>query len=90
MAGPPNDEISDSPDWDELKCHSSVLRGLCINATLMSPTEMVEDLSSSMTECEVAPRYLVSKLNGHFVAYNNLLVSGLRLIFQLHSTLFCS
>jgi hypothetical protein len=32
------------------ECHFSVLRGLDVNATLMIPTEMVEDLSSSMTE----------------------------------------
>jgi hypothetical protein len=33
-----------------VECHFSVLRGLYINARLMSPTEMAEDLSSSMTE----------------------------------------
>ena len=69
-----------------VECLSSVLRGLDVNATLMIPTQMVKDLSSSMTEREVAPGCLVSKLDGHFVAYNALLASSLRLILQLHST----
>ena len=30
--------------------HFSVLRGLYVNATLMAPTEMVDDLSYNMTE----------------------------------------
>lgn len=46
----------------------------------MIPIQMVEDLSSSMTEREVAPGCLVSKLEGHSVAYNTLLASSLRLI----------
>jgi len=49
-----------------VECHFSVLRGLDVNATLMIPTQMVEDLSSSMTEREVAPGCLVSKLRGRF------------------------
>jgi hypothetical protein len=32
------------------ECHLSVLRGQHVNATLRAPTEMAEDLSSSMTE----------------------------------------
>jgi hypothetical protein len=39
--------------WKNIECDFSVLRGLDVNATLTQltiPTEMVEDLSSSMTE----------------------------------------
>jgi hypothetical protein len=48
---------------------------------------MAEDLSSSMTELEVVPGYLVSKLEGRPVAYNAVLTSSLRLVLQLHTIL---